>query len=581
MSLAPLPLLLAPALLVACGDRLGPNDPAAIVITPEAPRLVIGQTLQLTAAVVDASGREIPGLDVDFESSLYTIVAVSETGLLTSFGEGGSSTITATHGDLRAQVTATVVLPPSTLYVSPASLELDSGEELQLFARVTDENSEDVTTAEFAFRSDDPTVATVDEASVTSGQATSRVTARAPGTTTIVVTSGERETRVPVRVLQVASRAVLTPLSVVLPRGGVQQLRAAVLDRTGDEIAGKAFTWTSSDEAVVTVSQAGEVRSVGPEGSAIVTATTEGFSVSRGVFVGTPPDPALLARVPLSAAYGVSWDPGGTRYFATSYSFGMVSGTAADLDSPASVGITGGYVYDVAADAPGGPAYVAGTKVGGRDGIAVVDPATRTVADFIPVTLGLPLAVAISGDGARLVVGTDRGFEVLDVATKTSRGGSAIGNVSKITRHPLRPLVYATVSSRGVCEIDPASGEVTRTFRGGIQSHAVSPDGTRLYTVALDSVLRVWNLESGAEEPRLTSVGGWDVDVTPDGKFLYVVGYESGGPRLSVVDPGSGALVRTVDTGADGRRIAMSRDGIAAVSTVDGRTGEGWIAFVR
>jgi hypothetical protein len=54
MSPARLPLLLAPAVLLACGDGLGPNDPAAIIITPEEPRVVIGQTLQLTATVVDA-----------------------------------------------------------------------------------------------------------------------------------------------------------------------------------------------------------------------------------------------------------------------------------------------------------------------------------------------------------------------------------------------------------------------------------------------------------------------------------------------------------------------------------------------
>jgi hypothetical protein len=31
-------LLLAPVVLLACGDDLGPRVPAAIVVTPEAPR---------------------------------------------------------------------------------------------------------------------------------------------------------------------------------------------------------------------------------------------------------------------------------------------------------------------------------------------------------------------------------------------------------------------------------------------------------------------------------------------------------------------------------------------------------------
>ena len=71
---------------------------------PENPRVVMEQTLQLTATVVDASGREIPGLDVDFESRISIVITVSETGLLTSVGPGGYSTIVATHGDLTALV---------------------------------------------------------------------------------------------------------------------------------------------------------------------------------------------------------------------------------------------------------------------------------------------------------------------------------------------------------------------------------------------------------------------------------------------------------------------------------------------
>ena len=209
-------------------------------------------------------------------------------------------------------------------------------------------------------------------------------------------------------------------------------------------------------------------------------------------------------------------------------------------------------------------------------GIAVVDHATNAMTDFIPVGSGFPGSLGISSDGGTLVVGTDRGFEVLDLASKTSRGARAIGSISKITRHPLRPVFHATVSA-GVYEIDPVSGEVTRTFPGRIQSHAVTPDGSRLYAVARDEVIRVWNLDTGAEEPSLASVSGFDLAVTPDGKFLYVVW----GAELRIVDPLSGAVVRIIDLGGEGRRIALSRDGIAAISNMDWSIGEGWIDFVR
>ena len=583
-SLARLPLLFAPAVLLACSDGLGPHDPATIVITPENPRVVMGQTLQLTATVVDRSGQEIPGLDVEFESRIPAVITVSETGLLTSVGPGGGSTIIATHGDLTAMVMAEVALPPSILFVSPASLELKSGEGAQLFATVTDENSETVTSSEFAFRSDDPSVVTVDPEGTSNGQASAWVTAKAPGTTIITVSSGEREFQVSVRVRQVPPKAIITPLSVVLAPGGVQQLTATVIGETPSDVPASEFTWTSSDETVVTVSRTGEARSVGPEGSAIVTATGGGFTIYRGVFVGTAPDPVRVARVPHDRPGGVAWSPDGSRYFIASvFGVGLVSGTVDDFGSLDSVSIAG-RMDDVVSNPTGSLAYIAATRLreeGGinlvEPGIVAVNPAAGAVTDFIPVDAGYPNCIEISADGGTLVLGTTEGIELLDLASGTFHGGSAIGHVSKITRHPLRPVFHATVPHVGVYEIDAVSGEVTRTFPARIETHAVSPDGTRLYASGRDEVIRVWNLDTGAEERSLPSFGGFDMAVTPDGKFLYLVW----GAELRLVDPRSGALVGTLDLGGQGGQIAVSRDGIAAITNEDWSSGAGWIDFVR
>lgn len=126
-------LLLALVVLFACGDELGPPVPATIVVTPEAPRVLTGGTVQLTAVVVDAAGGEIDGHPVTFRSSDPTVLTVEGDGLFTSPGPLGSSTITASSGDISAEVEAVVVLPPSALVVRPASLELDTGE-LQAFS---------------------------------------------------------------------------------------------------------------------------------------------------------------------------------------------------------------------------------------------------------------------------------------------------------------------------------------------------------------------------------------------------------------------------------------------------------------
>ena len=116
-------------------------------MTPEAPTVLAGGTLQLAATVVDATGQEISGQAVAFRSSDNDILTVDDTSLQTSLGYAGSSVITATSGDITAEVEAAVVsapLPPSTLLVDPASLVLNTHESRWLAVTVTDASGQPV-----------------------------------------------------------------------------------------------------------------------------------------------------------------------------------------------------------------------------------------------------------------------------------------------------------------------------------------------------------------------------------------------------------------------------------------------------
>jgi uncharacterized protein YjdB len=175
-------LAVVAAVLLACDDA-GPRTPAHIVIAPNLPRVPIGGASQLTVTVVNADGRAIEGEPVTFQSSDVAVLTVSESGLLTSVGPLGASVISAASGDVTAEVEATVVVGPSTLYVSPASLELESGQSASLSITVTDEDGEPIPSAGVLFQTSDPSVADV----TTDG----RVTGEAPGAATITVSSGE------------------------------------------------------------------------------------------------------------------------------------------------------------------------------------------------------------------------------------------------------------------------------------------------------------------------------------------------------------------------------------------------------
>jgi uncharacterized protein YjdB len=175
-------IILVPVLVVACDDQ-GPRTPADLVVTPNMPQVPMGGTRQLTATVVDADGRAIEGEAVTFESAEPDVVTVSDGGLLSSVGSLDTVTITATSGDLAAEVQAQVVPPPSSLVVSPSSLRLAVGEVVQLYIIVTDEHGDSIADAEFVLETDNLAVASV--------SVEGRVVGRRSGLATVYVLSGE------------------------------------------------------------------------------------------------------------------------------------------------------------------------------------------------------------------------------------------------------------------------------------------------------------------------------------------------------------------------------------------------------
>ena len=565
--------LLAPAALLACGDELGPRIPAAIVVTPEAPRLVTGGTLQLTATVVDASGEGIPGQDVSFRSSEPGLLTVDDAGLLTSAGFAGGALITATSGEISAEVDVTVVLPASSLLGMPESLELNTFEVQLLFLTVTDEDGEPVPDAPIGFQTSDPSVVRAEELENTDGAV--QLTGVQAGTATVTVTSGELSAELPITVGRFPSAVIITPSSLVLSPGGSQEMTVALLDRASQEIDGPhTVTWSSDDEALVTVGANGLATATGSEGTARITATIGSLSASIGVFVGTAPAGEVLARVPLAGAHGLAVSPD-DRYFVTG-SGTFASGALPDFAFPAELPIAGTLV-DIALDASGTRAYVVRESGGSTDpGVVVVDLTTNTEVDFIALSFGTPRVAALSADGSVLTVGTSLGLEVVNLAARQSVG-IAVGRVRKIARHPSRPLLYATGSS-GVLELDDSSGEILRTFDGDSWSFTLTRDGTRLYIVGVDGGTSAWNLETGAQEPGLGAYGE-DVAITPDGKFLYVLYPFPDDSRLFIHDAVSGTLLRHIVLGGLAWRIAMSSDGIAVISNEGGA--EGWVDFVR
>ncbi len=105
-------IALASSLLGACGsDPTTPTAPVASVeVTPPAAGVVIGQTLQLTAQVKDASGHVLPDRPVTWRSSAPTRASVTPTGVVTGLAVSDTVVITATSEAKTDSATVAVVM---------------------------------------------------------------------------------------------------------------------------------------------------------------------------------------------------------------------------------------------------------------------------------------------------------------------------------------------------------------------------------------------------------------------------------------------------------------------------------------
>jgi len=90
-----IPLLTSALLLVACTSTSAPQPVADVTIVPETTELVVGATVQLTAATWDADGHVLPGREVTWAHSDPRVGTVSAAGLVTAHAKC-STTITAT-----------------------------------------------------------------------------------------------------------------------------------------------------------------------------------------------------------------------------------------------------------------------------------------------------------------------------------------------------------------------------------------------------------------------------------------------------------------------------------------------------
>ena len=197
-------------------------------------------------------------------------------------------------------------VPVATVQVTPKegawTGTVNVGHIVELKAKALAADGTELSGRQVEWTSSDSAIATV--------TGTGLVTGRGPGMATLSAKIGGSTGTVSVQVVipdsppAAVAQVIVTPGALVLPIGQARQYAAQALDANGNELHGRAVTWSTSAAGVVSVSQAGVVVALA-SGYADVIATVEGKSAAVGVTVPAP-EPVPLIEASLRTVAGNS-----------------------------------------------------------------------------------------------------------------------------------------------------------------------------------------------------------------------------------------------------------------------------------
>jgi trimeric autotransporter adhesin len=263
-------------------------------VTLSAPQTTLspGGTTQVAAQLRSATGATLSGRTVGWGTSNAAVATVSQDGLVTAVTPG-QATISATSEGRTGALGITVAPPAvSSVAINPGSLALSPGQSAPLQVVARDAGGTVLTDRVPNWSSTNPAVASVSQSGV--------VTAVAPGQATIAVSVDGINATATVGVTNVVVAAVtMNVASLTIRAGEVAVLIATPRDANSNALAGRTTSWSTSNASVVDGQVFGDtavVSGVAP-GSALVTATVEGRSISIPVTVLTPQSASVCSQI--------------------------------------------------------------------------------------------------------------------------------------------------------------------------------------------------------------------------------------------------------------------------------------------
>ena len=200
------------------------------------------------------------------------------------------------------------------------------------------------------------------------------------------------------------------------------------------------------------------------------------------------------------------------------------------------------------------------------DNVSVIDDATQTVVDTIPVG-DRPWGMAVSPDGSRVYVSnrTSNSLSVIETAGNTVIATVPVGlNPYGVAVSPDGSEVYvANYSDNSLSVIDTATNTVAATIVGINDPSFLdfTPDGSRVLVTNRNGPMNVLDTGTRLVVDTYAPSNTWFVKVNPDGSMAYAS--EGSGGATVAIDLASGTVTPIAGSGYNSG-IAFTQDGSLA-----------------
>lgn len=268
--------LLLTGVALGCGDGGTTPDPvvpvASVTISGMPEELYITRTVQLSAATLDATGRELANRPVSWISSDTSVATVTAQGLVRGRANG-DAVIVATSEQKSA--TATVRVRPESVaevrITGAPTAPVQAGTGFQLQATAYNSQGSPITGRTIFWMSGNQTLATVN--------ASGYVTAVRGGQVQIAAVADGVSSSFTLTIIDPVATVTVTPSAAALYPTQTLDLSATARSQFNDVLTGRAVAWSTSDAGKATVDAAGKVTAVA-SGDVTITATVEGKTAS-------------------------------------------------------------------------------------------------------------------------------------------------------------------------------------------------------------------------------------------------------------------------------------------------------------